>query len=531
MILLSVVENSFFLSRPNPYIPIAPTMNRRTFIKLSSLALAGILTQSCDSTSDNPNPQSYDISINSDMRAGHLLLNSAAFPAGDTFSTDYLIVGGGISGLSAACQLQDRDFVLCELSAQLGGTSASESYAGEVFSQGAHYDLAYPNYYGGETLNFLEELGVIRYDNLVDSWNFVDRQYLIDVRREGQTLTSEGMREDILEPSQLRTEFLELLLPYLGEMRQPTRMIREELWTLDEISFLDFLKRALKLNSSFKQGVDYQMRDDYGADAGTVSALAGIHYYTCRPYYTQFVELFSPPEGNAYFVDKMAATLPIDRIKTSHLVKRVQKNENGFEVLVVNLENSRIDRYLAKNVIYAGGKHALKYVFPCDAHLFQDNIYAPWLVLNIVLKDDLQSEAFWQNELLGQDSTYMGFVDSASQFRATDARVFTAYYCFPPDQRAYLANIQRNAQEITRETVMTINRFFDQDVGPLAEKVFFKVLGHAMPVPKPHYLFRDKNPHRSERNLVYAGVDNSRLPLLFEALDSGIQAVKELDGL
>lgn len=506
-------------------------MNRRTFIRLSSLALAGILTQSCDSTSEKPNSQLYDISINSDMRAGHLLLDSAAFPAGHTFSTDYLVVGGGISGLSAACQLRDRDFVLCELSAKLGGTSSSESYAGEVFSQGAHYDLAYPNYYGGETLNFLEELGVIRYESLVDSWNFVDRQYLIDIQREGQTLTAEGMREDILEPSQLRNEFLELLLPYLGEMRQPTRIIREELWTLDDISFLDFLKRDLRLNSSFEQGVDYQMRDDYGADAATVSALAGIHYYTCRPYYTQSVELFSPPEGNAYFVDRMAASLPGDRIKASHLVKSVQKSESGFEVLVVNIENSRIDRYLAKKVIYAGGKHALKYVFPADARLFQDNIYAPWLVLNIVLKDDLQSEAFWQNELLGQDSTYMGFVDSASQFRARDTRVFTAYYCFPPDQRPYLANIRRHDQKITRETVKTINQFFDKDVGPLVEKVFIKVLGHAMPIPKTHYLFRDKNPHRSEPNLVYAGVDNSRLPLLFEALDSGIQAVKELDGL
>ncbi len=506
-------------------------MNRRTFIKLSSLTLAGILTQSCDSTSDKPNSQLYDISINSDMGAGHLLLNSAALPMGNTFSTDYLVVGGGISGLSAACQLRDRDFVLCELSAQLGGTSASESHAGEVFSQGAHYDLAYPNYYGGETLNFLEELGVIRYENRVDSWNFVDHQYLIDVQREGQTLTSEGMREDILEPSKLRTEFLELLLPYLGEMRQPTRIIREELWTLDETSFLDFLQRTLRLTPSFKQGVDYQMRDDYGADAATVSALAGIHYYTCRPYYTQSVELFSPPEGNAYFVDKMAATLPGDKIRTSHLVQSVQKSENGFEVSVINIENDQIDRYLAKNIIYAGGKHALKYVFPSDAHLFQGNIYAPWLVLNIVLKDDLQSEAFWQNELLGEDSTYMGFVDSASQFQAGDARVFTAYYCFPPDQRPYLANIRHNDQEIVRKTVETINLYFDQEVSPLVDKVFIKVLGHAMPVPKPHYLFRDKNPHRSEPNLVYAGVDNSRLPLLFEALDSGIQAVKELDSL
>ena len=506
-------------------------MNRRTFIKLSSLGLAGILTQSCDPKSDKPNPKSYEISINSDMQVGHLILDSAAFSTGSTISTDYLIVGGGIAGLSAACQLRDRDFILCELSTQLGGTSASESHAGEVFSQGAHYELAYPNYYGNETLNFLEELGVIRYDNLVEAWNFVDRQYLIDAEREGQTLTSDGLREELLEPGKLKDDFLELVLPYLGEMKLPTRIIQKDLWSLDEISFLDFLKRTLRLTPSFKQGVDYQMKDDYGADAEAVSALAGIHYYTCRPYYTESVGLFSPPEGNTYFVNKMVATSPRDKIKTNHLVRSIQRVKDGFEVLVINIEDARIDRYLAQNVIYAGGKHTLKYVFPPDAHLFRDNVYAPWLVINIVLKDNLQAEAFWQNEFLGQDSTFMGFVDSASQHCVGNARVFTAYYCFNPNQRPYLANIRHNAQEIVHKTVETIALYFDGEVSPLVEKVFIKVLGHAMPIPKTHYLFSDKNSHRSEPNLVYAGVDNSRLPLLFEALDSGIEAVRELDSL
>lgn len=50
-----------------------------------------------------------------------------------------------------------------------------------------------------------------------------------------------------------------------------------------------------------------------------------------------------------------------------------------------------------------------------------------------------------------------------------------------------------------------------------------------MPIPKVNYLFDDQNRYRSEPGLVYAGVDNSRLPLLFEAMDSGIQAVKLLD--
>jgi hypothetical protein len=54
-------------------------------------------------------------------------------------------------------------------------------------------------------------------------------------------------------------------------------------------------------------------------------------------------------------------------------------------------------------------------------------------------------------------------------------------------------------------------------------------MGHAMPIPQPGYLFNDANKSRGNSNLAYAGVDNGRLPLLFEAIDSGTIAVKEVD--
>ena len=79
------------------------------------------------------------------------------------------------------------------------------------------------------------------------------------------------------------------------------------------------------------------------------------------------------------------------------------------------------------------------------------------------------------------------------------------------------------------KVIVQINNYFNQDISPLIERVFLKLMGHAMPIPKVNYLFDDQNRYRSEPGLVYAGVDNSRLPLLFEAMDSGIQAVKLLD--
>ena len=501
-------------------------MKRRSFLKLSSLALTGILTQSCSLTG----AKYYDISIKSDIQLGHLIFASASFSDGNVFSTDYLVVGGGIAGLSAACQIRDRDFVLCELSEDLGGSSSSQSYAGEIFSQGAHYDLAYPNYYGQETLQFLEELGVIFYDSGVGLWDFVDSQYLIEAQNESKTLTEDGLKEQVLAPSNLKEDFLKLLSPYLSEMKMPTRLISEKLRFLNKTSFTEFLQRSLVLTPVFKKGIDYQMKDDYGANADKISALAGIHYYMCRPYYTKDVSLFSPPEGNYYFINKMANTLPKGNIRMSHLVRNISKTNKHFDVEVINIKHGTVDIYQTQKIIYAGQKHSLKYIFPPDGLLFNNNEYAPWLIINFVLHDKGKSDSFWQNEFLTEDLHFMGFIDSASQARRKgNYRIFTAYYCFDSTQRILLASITDTAQAIVAKTIEKICLYFNQDITSQVKKVFIKVMGHAMPIPKTNYLFNDKNLSRSEPNMVYAGVDNSRLPLLFEALDSGIQAIAELD--
>ena len=45
-----------------------------------------------------------------------------------------------------------------------------------------------------------------------------------------------------------------------------------------------------------------------------------------------------------------------------------------------------------------------------------------------------------------------------------------------------------------------------------------------MPIPKPGYLTKSRN--LSIDGLAFAGADTGRLPLLFDALESGIQAAK-----
>ncbi|MCE7992050.1 MAG: NAD(P)-binding protein [Roseivirga sp.] len=498
-------------------------MKRRKFIQLSSLATLPLLLKSCDWIGAGSD---FEVTVFTDIHTGHLLFESQHYPLEKTETTETLIVGGGIAGLSAASQLKGKDFMLCELSDDLGGTSSWHEYNGVTFAQGAHYDLAYPANYGDEVLGLLESLDIVEYQKWKDAWSFKDSQYIVTHRRKSQCFDHGVLREEVLPNGTLREDFYKIMSTYEGFMTMPTRLIDSAYHDLNRVSFIDFLKGKLNLSPEFIRGLDYHMLDDWGGTASQVSALAGVHYFACRPYYSQVVDLFSPPQGNGYFIEKMAAVHK-EGLFTKHLVKSIVEKDDGFEVDVIDIERKAIKRINADKVIYAGQKHALKYILPDQYSLFEANQYAPWLVLNFIINDELPRPGYWQNEMLTEDQTFMGFVDSdMQQTTVAGKRVLTAYYCLPPESREDLRNVEANKQVIAEKTLEYLNQYFKRDIRSLVEHVYIKVMGHAMPIPGPGYLLNDKNAIRKHKNLTFAGVDNGRLPLLFEAVDSGLEAVK-----
>lgn len=497
-------------------------MLRREFLRLSALSLLPIL--SCSRKYSSDFIIDFPIQVNSDRAAGHLLFQSQDFPLKEVLRKDVLIVGGGLAGLSAAYQYREQDFILFEAGEELGGSSSSIFYKGQRFSQGAHYDLAYPANYGREVLNFLEELNLIQFNSVKESWDFVDKKYLIRADRESYSKVGDSYRSEVLLDGRKQEQFIDLLMPYHGEMKLPSRLIDQKFYPLNQISFSDFLQQNLSLGRDFLEGLDYQMRDDYGASADQVSALAGIHYYMCRPYYIQDdIELFSPPEGNYFFVQKIAEQLPSDSLICKHVVRNIVPKKEEVEVEVIDVEERAVKKYRVKKVIYAAQKHALKYVYPNDVSLFGANAYAPWLVINLMLKEEIGGVPYWQNEILGSNKDMLGFIDSRAQFmKEGEKPCLTAYYCFSPEERNYLVKLEDSAKEIVAETIRQISEFLKVDISGIIEKAFLKLMGHAMPIPVPDYLFKDGNNQRSDSRIVYAGVDNGRLPLMFEAIDSGI---------
>lgn len=489
-------------------------MKRREFIKGSAAAATlPFWLQSCDFLSRGDFP----VHVRSDHGVGHLMMESLTWPETRGSETDFLIVGGGLAGLASAYSLRDKDYQLFELSDRMGGSSGALEKLN--ISQGAHYELAYPDGYGQEVLTLLEELNIIRYEAWKGLWTFVDHQHVIPYARRQQCYDHGEIRSEVIRAGSTKDQFYELMNAYKGKMPLPTRLIEKRYRALNDLTFLDFLRSGIDPDPDFIRQMDYHMMDDWGGRADQVSALAGIHYFMCRPYLEKSVDLFSPPEGNAYFARKIIDRLDSDRIHTRHLISGISKTQAGFEVEVMDISSKKRKIIRAAKVFYAGQKHTLKYVYPKEANLFAQE-QAPWMIMNFITDQEPGRYGYWQNEYLGENPAFLGFIDSSVQDQQSlgGKRVLTAYYCLKPEERDYLVTIPENGERIAGETLRYLQTMLKTRLKVNACHI--NVMGHAMSIPKPGFLFNDANSMGTD--LIYAGVDNGRLPLLFEALDSGL---------
>jgi hypothetical protein len=221
----------------------------------------------------------------------------------------------------------------------------------------------------------------------------------------------------------------------------------------------------------------------------------------------------------------MANKISSEKLLTDHLVFGMKQQNKRWYIDVYDVKQKTRKEYITKNVVYAGQKHALKYIHPPSHPSFKDVSYAPWVVINIELNASDLEGSKWQNDFLSPNGAFLGFVDSKVQ-NNKNSRVLTAYYCFPDIHHYIVKNFESSAKELVHETVSNISLYYKKDISKFVKQAHIKLLGHAMPIPQPGYLTKERLLFKD--NLAFAGVDTGRLPLMFDALDSGIQAGKSL---
>ena len=265
--------------------------------------------------------------------AGHLLrspLRPEHFtPSGPPL--DAVVIGGGVSGLSACWKLRRagvQSLCLVELESELGGTSLAGARAGTAFPWGAHY-INLPPAEADCIHEVLGDLGVIEGHD-ARGWPLVPPEHLLRWPRErlfdgerwvegldpfggasrGELRAFERFEDDMLgwalhEGRDQRRAFAMPLAYSTADT-----VVRE----LDSITMEEYVRAQGWHSSRLDWLVNYACRDDYGALMSQVSAWAGIHYFACRFYDRRITHQYPADtltwqEGNAFLVNRLASCL------------------------------------------------------------------------------------------------------------------------------------------------------------------------------------------------------------------------------
>jgi len=530
-------------------------ITRRSFfgVTLGAAAAAGALgvlssTAGLDHISGSILGASADV--------GHLL-RSGKIPAIDSSrEVGTVIVGGGISGLSAAWALTRHgysDFTLLELDSVLGGNACSGANKVSAYPWGAHY-VPVPGRDATLVRTLFEELGVI--DRYEDGKPHYNEEYLCAAPQE--RLHIYGSWQDGLMP-QIGTEpedhaeyqrFHEMMEEFKGAIGSDGRAafsIPLELSSqdpaflkLDLLSMSDFLLQNGFVSPFLRWYVNYCCRDDYGATLENVSAWAGVHYFASRRAWAANVddyEVLTWPEGNGWIVAKLAAKLA-DYLQPASLVFSIQRQ--GAETLVDYFcpTTRRSQRIRCKGVIYCAPRFTAPYIVtelraqkPGYIAQFE---YDPWMVANITLsalpQDSAQGLA-WDNVLYHSSS--LGYINATHQAIGRRASDTVITYYLPLSQAS-----PKEAREMAlrkswnewRDLIVADLRNAHPDIISKIQNIDVWLWGHAMIRPSPGFIWGNSRAQAQAPlgDLFFAHSDMSGISIFEEAQYRGVSAAEAL---
>lgn len=487
---------------------------------------------------------------------GHRL-RDGAFPAPSASrKTDILIVGGGISGLSAAWRLAKAgidDFLILDMEGEIGGNSRAGQSPLVAYPWGAHY-LPLPTRESTLVRELLAELNVLQGDPAAERPQYEERYlcatpqervYRYGLWEEG-LLPQRGIDPDERAQQRRFHERMDELKHAVG--RDGRRLFaipmelssRDPAWlALDRISFKQWLLEQGFEAPTLHWLANYGCRDDYGTDYSQTSAWAGLHYFACRNGEAANAAsdaVLTAPEGNAWLVRGLARHAG-GRILTDAMAWRIEEQKRHVAVDVLHAGNGL--RIEARQLIWAAPAFLLPRVWPVmpaplkAAALAGD--YAPWLTANLHLSDFPEERhgaaPAWDSVL--HDSRSLGYVVATHQLirRHLSGTIFTWYRALddvtPAEGRLLLRDTPREAWA---EGILAELERVHPDIRRLTTRLDVFRNAHAMRRPTPGSLWGEARRRlvefRSSR-LHLAHADLSGFSLFEEAQYRGVVAAEK----
>jgi len=492
-------------------------INRRRFLSAGSAALIGLSLKSGERISGS--------FVNESFAAGHLLRDRQPFPAPKkTVKVPVVIIGGGISGLSAAWRFHKRgfqDYLILEMNDKAGGNARWGENEVTAYPWAAHY-VPVPGSGSTYVRELFMDLGILK-DGI---WN--DR-YLVFAPQERLFLY--GRWQDGIEPAvglkqKDREQFqkLEDLFERFrasGEFTIPLELgLSQKFVQLDQISFSDWLSSQGFDSRPLRWYMNYACRDDYGALTTETSAWAGIHYFASRE-----AEEKGPltwPEGNGWITRRLLELVG-DKVLTGQMVHKVVPTRHGVTVVAGETQ------YESEFAIFSAPTFVAPYIvdgFPA----LRTFAYSPWLTANLTL-ERLPGEIEPSWDTVFMDSPTLGYVDATHQSLRThiDRTVWTFYWALADGTPAQNRNLLLQTDwNYWRQAILHDLERVHKDIRQCVSRIDIMRMGHAMVRPTVGAILSEERVRLKQRTnrLVFANSDLSGISIFEEAQFHGVQSAQ-----
>lgn len=462
----------------------------------------------------------------------------------NTRTVDTAIIGGGISGLSAAWYLQKKgksDFALFELEDRTAGNSQwGENRVGR-YPWGAHY-LPTPGSDAVYVRELLSEMGVLANGKFSEEALVHEPEERLFIYGTWQTGLVPWLGARVSDREQMQRFLLQT-----GKLRYARGSDGKRAFTIplslssrdekfrrfDRMTAAQYLEENRLTSQRLAWYIDYVLRDEYGSNRHNTSAWALLHYFSARSDAHNLVW----PEGNGFIAEYLHKQV-FTKIAGGMALRKVEKEPAGYRLYFTNHREKRQDAVVARNVIFAAPKFILPYVYPAVSFAYKvaaaQMVYSPWLTVNLLVNQFAQLEPAWDNVTFGSKS--LGYVVAEHQRsgKLPHARTLTFFHAFDHDdtlqsRRRMLAMSPTDIAEFALAELRKPHPEIDKQV----EDIGAYRWAHAMVRPVPGFLAaRTKFDHTTiDRNFYAAHSDISGMSNFEEAQFNGVEAARRVLGM
>lgn len=523
--------------------------NRRGFIKLAALgALALPILKAC-----GQKVAAMLVRLTSTRHVlGHRLWAKDFPKPTETITIPYLIIGGGISGLSAARQLSKNgisDFLVLEMEDHSGGNSSNGENKYSKYPLGAHY-LPLPNPHDTELIRFLQESHIIidfyenglpYFDEEQLSFDPQERLYYRNawhedlIPRYGNTPEQDAQFAKFFATMKRFRDGREADGKYWFDLPIRNASANAEVRGLDSLTMKQWLDDNGFGDESLREYVDYCCRDDFGLGIAYVSAWAGVHYFCARKnaaYKNDSVLTW--PEGNARLASHLKEYSK-DKLLLNYLAYEVKPEGSGVTVLAFDADKKRSVRIQAGKVIMATPQFVNQYLFDNRKAFTKKFTYAPWLLATLTLHDlpdDGSYPLCWDNVIYKGKG--LGYIYDQQQTvnQLNDRIVITYYYSFSDaDTKKTRKELYGRDAEFWKDFVFSDLEKAHPGLREYCDEIQIHRLGHGMISPVPGFVTSAEKQQASQpmdNKIFFAHSDLSGISVFEEAFHQGINAVNQL---